>query len=190
MVSRVWGGEYIGKLGFGELWQVQAWCVRARQARLGSFWSCAVRFGKAGVAWWGSVRCGEFRSGMVRQARRGWVRCGLVCRGWVRHGVAGWDGKVSCVMVRQDWLRFGKAGMEGHRVVRLDVVCYVIVGLGVSGFDWFGSAGLERLVKARCGMFWNGKSRQERCGLSSYGVSGSGQGGFVLVRQARLVRAW
>lgn len=42
----------------------------------------------------------------------------------------------------------GTAGMEGHRVVRLDVVCYVMLGLGVSGFAWFGSVGL-----ARCGKF-------------------------------------
>lgn len=55
--------------------------------------------------------------------------------------------------------------MEGHRVVRLDVVCYVIVGLGVSGFAWFGSVGLAR------------------CGLSSYGVSGCGQERFVEVCQ-------
>ena len=38
--------------------------------------------------------------------------------------------------------------MEGHRVVRLDVVCYVIVGLGASGFAWFGSVG-----RAWCGKF-------------------------------------
>ena len=84
--------------------------------------------------------------------------------------------------------------MEGHRVVRLDVVCYVIVGLGVSGFAWFGSVG-----RARCGKFrkvmvrsvqaWRGLARQARCGLSSYGVSGSGQERFVLVRQARRVPA-
>lgn len=75
--------------------------------------------------------------------------------------------------------------MEWHRVVRLDVVCYGIVGLGVSGFAWFGSVGLARLGKARCGKFWCGKSRQARCGLLSYGVSGCGQERFVSVRQAR-----
>lgn len=42
-------------------------------ARQGASWhgealSGLVGFGKAGMAWWGSVRCGEFRSGMVRQA--------------------------------------------------------------------------------------------------------------------------
>lgn len=78
--------------------------------------------------------------------------------------MAGWDGKARRVMVRCGWLRLGKAGMEGHRVVRLDVLCYVIVSLGVSGFAWFGSAGLERLVKARCGMFWNGKVWQAGLG--------------------------
>lgn len=79
--------------------------------------------------------------------------------------------------------------MEGHRVVRLDVVCYVIVSLGVSGFAWFGSAGLARYGKSRYGLFRHGKSRQERCGLSSCGVSGSGQERFVLVWQARWVPA-
>ena len=54
-------------------------------------------------------------------------------------------------MVSSGVVRQGTAGMEGRRVVRLDVVCYVIVGLGVSGFAWFGSVGLARQCTAGCG---------------------------------------
>ena len=52
--------------------------------------------------------------------------------------------------------------MEWHRVVRLDVVCYVIVGLGVSGFAWFGSVGLAWFGEARSGLARRGVVRQAR----------------------------
>lgn len=65
-------------------------------------------------------------------------------------------------LFRHGTLWLGKAGMEGHRVVRLDVVCYVIVGLGVSGFAWFGSVGLAGygtvgFVSLRLGGVWLGR---------------------------------
>lgn len=67
----------------------------------------------------------------------------------VSRGLAGKAGMVRCVKARLVVVWSGKAGMEGHRVVRLDVVCYVMLGLGVSGFAWFGSVGLARLGVAQ-----------------------------------------
>ena len=128
MVSRVWGGEYIGRVRLG-----------------------LVRSGSAGL---GFASCG-----WVRQARRGLARYGRSWSGKVSYGKAG---EVGCVTASRVMVWFGTAGMEGHRVVRLDVVCYVIVGLGVSGFAWFGSVGLAWFGEARSGLARRGVVRQAR----------------------------
>lgn len=122
---------------------------------------------RQGTFWLGVVRCGKVGCGRARQARRGmvrYVRCGVVSLVWAWQAGSGEVGRVTA---RRVLVWFGKAGMEGHRVVRLDVVCYVIVGLGVSGFAWFGSVGLA----------W--------CGSSSYGVFR-----FVLAWQAGFGSSW
>ena len=87
-------------------------------------------------------------------------------------------------LFRHGTLWLGKAGMEGHRVVRLDVVCYVIVGLGVSGFAWFGSVG-----RAWCGSSSYGVFRCVLAWQARFGSSWSGSARHGSVRQARRVPA-
>lgn len=79
--------------------------------------------------------------------------------------------------------------MEGHRVVRLDVACYVIVGLGVSGFAWFGSVGLAWCGSSsygvfRCVLAWQDWFVVFRFGKLRYGLAGMaghGKSGYVTV---------
>ena len=85
--------------------------------------------------------------------------------------------------------------MEGHRVVRLDVVCYIIVGLGVSGFAWFGSVGLARLVQAECGRAGLGSVRHGRQGevwrgTVCWGAVRQGAAGLACCVSAWQVTVW